>query len=554
GAFGTGDGSFAALMDSTSGTALNELQLAVNLGGFTRVDLRYQHASYGDELTVFGAPFTGHFNADGIAMSPDGVNWYPLWSPAFQPNGTWLDFSTNLTAAATAAGISLGPNFQLRFQQFDNSQLTSDGRGYDSIQLTTPGGNEDWYSVSALAGQPLTVVGKALNAATNLSVDLFDAGMTLLAAGIATNNAEQVIQGFIPPIDGTYYARVSGNEIDYNLVVIRGGLFNLESNDDADVAQPIPDNILLIGHVESTNITPFAAGLDSLVNLPQNLNDGDNFLWDIQGNGNINNGTGDAYDGGMVLAGFPSQATAEEEAGGRELVIGPALVGGVMVTRKLYVPTDEGYIRYLDIVENTGNSPANFTVDIDTNLGSDGSTVTVGTSSGDTTFDVMDTWLVTDDADNGGDPTMLHVIGDGRGMMPSLANIPFTGGITYQWALTLAPGETQIIMHFASQNPNRATALPKGPEIVQLQRDVLNDISPLERSRIVNWDLGDNDDWYSFNAIAGEGIIIESVTPSDGPLAHNNRLDPLVELYGPTTNLLAANDNGAADGKNVALT
>ena len=41
-------------------------------------------------------------------------------------------------AAATAAGISLGPDFKIKFQQYDNFPFTSDGRTFDDVQVTVP--------------------------------------------------------------------------------------------------------------------------------------------------------------------------------------------------------------------------------------------------------------------------------------------------------------------------------------------------------------------------------------------------------------------------------
>jgi Ca2+-binding RTX toxin-like protein len=222
------------------------------------------------------------------------------------------------------------------------------------------------------------------------------------------------------------------------------------------------------------------------ITLPTDLLDGAGFRWDIQGDGSIGDGTSDAYDGGLRVNEFPFFPTAETEDGGREIVIGPAQLGGVEVVRKIYVPTDQPWARFLEIVTNNGPSTANFSLNVLSNLGSDGSTFIAGTSSGDTVFDVHDQWIVTDDVDAGGDPTMLHVIGGDNALSPALASLSLDD-LSFRYDLSLAPGETQIIMHFASQNPDQATALTLGPVLEEPGADALAGISDAELARIVNF-------------------------------------------------------------------
>ncbi len=222
------------------------------------------------------------------------------------------------------------------------------------------------------------------------------------------------------------------------------------------------------------------------VSLPINLFDSSGFLWDIQGDGNINNGTDDAYDGGLRLSDFPFFDNAQTEDNEREVAIGLASVNDVEVTRKVYVPEDQSWARFLEIVTNPSSSTVNYTVNLDTNLGSNGSTVLVDTSSGDTVFNTDDNWLVTDDFDGGGDPTMLHIIAGEEGIRPDAASLNFDD-INFAYNLTLAPGETQIVMHFAAQNPDQATALLKAPELAALELDALSGMSEEEVQQVVNF-------------------------------------------------------------------
>ena len=180
--------------------------------------------------------------------------------------------------------------------------------------------------------------------------------------------------------------------------------------------------------------------------LPTELNDGEGFRWDIQPDGNINNGSVDAYDGGLAHQGFGFFSTGLAEDDGREIVIGPSPIGGpnIEVTRKIYVPSDEGYARFLEIVTNAGATPATYVVNLFTNLGSDGGTNLVATSSGDAVFNAEDNWLVTDDQDGQNDPSMTHVIAGGGPVRPQQASTEFDN-INYSYQLQLAPGQTQIV-------------------------------------------------------------------------------------------------------------
>jgi Ca2+-binding RTX toxin-like protein len=223
--------------------------------------------------------------------------------------------------------------------------------------------------------------------------------------------------------------------------------------------------------------------------LPTNLFDSSGFQWDIQQDGNISDGTNDAYDGGLRLNGFPSFETGQTEDEEREVAIGSASIDGVEVSRKIYVPEDQSWARFLEIVTNTSASTVDYTVNLDTNLGSDGGTVLVNTSSGDTVFDPDDNWLVTDDFDASGDPTMLHVIAGEDGIRPDAASLNFDD-INFQYNLSLAPGETQIVMHFAAQNSDQATALAKAPELTALELDALEGISEEELQQVVNFSIG----------------------------------------------------------------
>jgi hypothetical protein len=230
-----------------------------------------------------------------------------------------------------------------------------------------------------------------------------------------------------------------------------------------------------------------------IVSLPVNLFDALGFRWDIQGDGRINDGTSDAYDGGLFQAvggqffGFFGQGRAEDA--GREIVLGPYAVGNLVVSRKIFVPANDALARFLEILENPTASDVATTVLVQTNLGSDSGTVLVTTSSGDAVFDTSDDFILTDDSDGFGDPSLAHVFsGPGAAVEPSqvVSNAPFDT-LSYTFPVTVPAGGRVIVMHFASQNPNRATALTNAGRIHRLEGAALDGMSRDEQADVVNF-------------------------------------------------------------------
>ncbi|MCC5619713.1 hypothetical protein LC605_32760 [Nostoc sp. CHAB 5836] len=250
----------------------------------------------------------------------------------------------------------------------------------------------------------------------------------------------------------------------------------------------------------------------SEISLPTVLFDSSGFRWDIQKDGRILDGTDDAYDGGLDLNDFPSLNTAQTEDNGREVVIRPDLIGQVQVQRKIYVPENQSWARFIEIVTNTSSETVNYTVSLNSYLGSDdyfagtGDTPAstgidlVSTSSGDNIFNTDDNWLVTDDVDwlvtddvdGTDDPTLVQVIaGEDGSLRPDAALFfsPFSNNVNFAYNLTLAPGETQIVMHFAAQNSDQATALAKAADLESLGLNALAGLSSEELNQIVNFDV-----------------------------------------------------------------
>ena len=206
--------------------------------------------------------------------------------------------------------------------------------------------------------------------------------------------------------------------------------------------------------------TGFQGMAQSSVSLPITLTDSEGFDWDVQKDGSIADGAGDAFAGGSVLAvngeSFPIFSSAASTSGGRELIIGPASLAGLEVVRRVLVPSDDSYARFTEILGNPSRCPVDVTLRIHTNLGSDDSAGIIQTSNGDTSPTLGDSWVVTDDSsDGGGGPAVAHIF-----VFPSPSDAGIGGShLDYTYVLTVPARGEATVTHFLVQRRHRSEAI-----------------------------------------------------------------------------------------------
>jgi hypothetical protein len=129
-------GSYSWRMDVTSSGNynLNELILRVTVSGASYLDLSFNTREYSDEQNSLPSSFTGHANGDGIAVSTDGTNWVRLWQYPSSVS-SWTAYG----AYDIGNYISINGDVYIKFQQYDNYVITTDGILWDDIQLATDG-------------------------------------------------------------------------------------------------------------------------------------------------------------------------------------------------------------------------------------------------------------------------------------------------------------------------------------------------------------------------------------------------------------------------------
>lgn len=143
--FGAASGSWALTMDRFPDGVhnLNEATWKVDLSGLSNAKLSFFHADFNDEEETMPPVFQGSANGDGVSISSDGTTWHTVMTAPDQVDESWVSHTIDLDGAASAAGIRLGKDFRIKFQQYDNLPLTTDGRGYDRVEITTPVTTED---------------------------------------------------------------------------------------------------------------------------------------------------------------------------------------------------------------------------------------------------------------------------------------------------------------------------------------------------------------------------------------------------------------------------
>jgi len=125
-------GSYHLTMDvSTSGVLnQNEAWLHLNLTGESQVTLAFRWKEFSDETHT----------QDGVYFSDNGGTSFVKVQSLSGSSTAWTSFSLDLDALAAANGLSLSSTFIVKFQQYDDFPIATDGFAFDEISVTGSGG------------------------------------------------------------------------------------------------------------------------------------------------------------------------------------------------------------------------------------------------------------------------------------------------------------------------------------------------------------------------------------------------------------------------------
>ena len=203
---------------------------------------------------------------------------------------------------------------------------------------------------------------------------------------------------------------------------------------------------------------------------------------------------------------FVGLATGSQEEAGRELVTASVDIDGVRVQRKVFVPQDGYFARYLEIFENSGSSAAQLTATLSSSLtsasASNGDVQLVATSDGDAAIHAGDVWLVADDAKDQ-DPYEAATHGQlvaafvfaGRAdtalRQADFQSQGIDGLLTVDYDVVVPPGGRAILMHFVSQESFRDSGIAAAERLRQLPPEALVGLGLDELGAIINFDVPD---------------------------------------------------------------
>jgi len=438
----------------------------------------------------------------GTVYEPDGVTpaagvrvnliWDRYWSVArvdAGPDGTFR-----------FDNIPLGDHYGLSV--YINGHLRSliDGRS-DRIILDTAGG---------VVTQNLTLIGTG-----NVT------GRVVLPGGASASDFIVTVQSPVPDFGRTETVRTDAGGF-YRVEDLPVGPFTVSTGDlSLKLLGEGSGTIATHGETVTVNILLKS----NAVTLPVNLYDGNHYRYDLQEDGVIR--TGHSQGAGIfygpytlppgVLGGaalkivsggntytFSSGSFAVEEDGGREIVFRQDGLGGVNVTRKIYVPKHGYFARYLEIFTNPGATSVTITPTVISDFYRDGSNISVvDSSSGDAILDGPgtasgDQWVVIDDGNvsSGRLPTAFLWEGQNGDVKASdLVFTPWTGTgsparLTTAWGpFTLQPGESAAILHFVIQQSSREAARASAERLIEIPPEALSGLSQAELAMVRNFSL-----------------------------------------------------------------
>jgi hypothetical protein len=309
----------------------------------------------------------------------------------------------------------------------------------------------------------------------------------------ATDGTETTPSGELAPVivEGRQQESRAGIATQSGTVSLIDGTYRVEDVPEGAVTVTILDETdagATAGTVEAgLETTDVDVTLGSAVALPHEL--GTAHRHEAQADGSVLGesllGSSEVALSNVTVNGkpYPSLASAVPELSDRQLVFGPVRTAGVLHTRKVFVPSDASFVRYLEILEN----PHGFDVDLTLEVAGEIFAGNLMTSSGDAVLDATDGYLA-GELDTGAGVAIVFT--DNLGTASPDAR---TDGNAFRhtWRDVTVPAMGRIlILHFAVQADDRAAAIAEANELLDLTDPAaLSGLTAEERSQVVNFSV-----------------------------------------------------------------
>lgn len=197
------------------------------------------------------------------------------------------------------------------------------------------------------------------------------------------------------------------------------------------------------------------------------------------------------YNPAMPLA----SQECEQNGENRQLVFEPQIFQTLDLTlqRKVFVPHNDEYARWLNIVTNTsGTDTAEVDVSLLGKLASTDNTSVTATSTGDSSVGVQDTWFTTAQVlpDNlqSFQPKLGFVVqGAGAPSPTTSLGISTNGQTAATYHLTIPPGASAIVLTFVTVQGKTKQAKNKASDLVGLPSKAVTCLTEQELAQVVNF-------------------------------------------------------------------
>jgi hypothetical protein len=542
-------------LTNSSLTTLNEVRTAnVNLIGQGQVTVQIADGSgqpvsgatvYIYSSSLFGGSYSATTGSTGV------LNFGPLFSG---------DFTVSASKPAQVGAISGSASGTVLVGQTVNANITLTSRPVGRISgvVYAPDGITPLSGVTLRlapfnrdiqSGVDGSYVFNSLEGGTSFSISALVNGRVRARTGNVqiSSNDETVVQNLtligIGAVHGTVF---DANQRGVGGITVRlnnpdptlGGQFNTTTQADGtySYAQIPAGNFLLTatnaaatlraegnGRVrfDGDNVTVDIVLVDNAITMPRTLYDANNLSFDVQGNGAIGVGSNNVYNGngatdsqGLRLDIVSSGVAIPFTNGngtlgsigifGQQVAVDEVNALGLKVSRRVYVPKNGYFARYLELIENPTSAPITVDVRVTSNISaSNGSPRVADSSDGDDILSVAgtinpDRWVMVDDltdADpflNSSIPAVVNVF-DGAGAVERAADAGLSlvgqvGKLHWQWSsVTVPAGGSVAYMHFAVQQLNRVAARAAAERLAQLPPEALDGLTPVDLSAIRNF-------------------------------------------------------------------
>jgi hypothetical protein len=191
------------------------------------------------------------------------------------------------------------------------------------------------------------------------------------------------------------------------------------------------------------------------------VTDSRGYKWDLSSSGQVQDGSGNAYDSSPQLqidgSSFGYGGKGRLSKDGQEVEIGPWTHNNVAVFRRIRIDKKGAYCRWVDVLTLRGQEKRTVRVRYYMNLGY--SVRSIHTSSGKASIDRKKDWALVTEPSSSNSPTLVHVFGSRHGKLRPTVNLRTNSdNITYDFQLELTPNQPVALYILEAQRKDLAQA------------------------------------------------------------------------------------------------